>query len=67
MPTNPLARQISYASGAASRPGRAAIRLLENATGRLGLIRRARGIEDELAQGRDLWEAACGRSASNSK
>jgi putative hemolysin len=61
MPTNPLARQISYASGIASRPGRAAVRLLENATGRLGLIRRARGLEAEVAQGRDLWEAACGR------
>lgn len=61
MPTKPLARQISYASGAASRPGRAAIRLLENATGRFGLIRRARGLEAELAQGCDLWEAACGR------
>lgn len=32
------------------------VRMLENATGRLSLIRRARGYEDEIARGRDFWE-----------
>lgn len=32
------------------------IRLMENATGRLGLIKRAEGYEQEVAQGRDFWE-----------
>jgi putative hemolysin len=32
------------------------IRLMENATGRLGLIRRAQGYEAEVASGRDFWE-----------
>jgi putative hemolysin len=32
------------------------IRLMENATGRLGLIKRAQGYEQEVAQGRDFWE-----------
>ncbi len=32
------------------------IRFMENATGRLGLIRRARGYEVEVANGRDFWE-----------
>jgi putative hemolysin len=32
------------------------IRLMENATGRIGLIRRARGYEREVAAGRDFWE-----------
>ena len=50
------AREISYASSAQSRSGRALIRVLENATGRLGLIKRANGYEKEVAQGRDFWQ-----------
>ncbi len=51
-----VAREISYASSARSKGGRAVVRLLENATGRIGLIRRARGYEDEVAAGRDFWQ-----------
>ncbi|WP_137700854.1 lysophospholipid acyltransferase family protein [Marimonas lutisalis] len=51
-----IARDISYAHSAATRGGRAMIRFMENATGRLGLIRRARGYEVEVANGRDFWE-----------
>lgn len=50
-----VAREISYAHAAQTRGGRALIRVLENATGRLGLIRQARGYEDEVAAGRDFW------------
>jgi putative hemolysin len=50
------AREISYASSAASRGGRAMIRVMENATGRLGLIRKAEGYGDEVRQGRDFWQ-----------
>jgi putative hemolysin len=32
------------------------IRLMENATGRIGLIRRARGYERDVAAGRDFWQ-----------
>jgi putative hemolysin len=53
--TRTAAREISYASSAASRGGRAMIRVLENATGRLGLIKRAEGYGDEVRQGRDFW------------
>lgn len=49
-------RDISYASSARTPHGRAFIRIAENATGRLPLIRRARGYEDEVAEGRDFWE-----------
>jgi putative hemolysin len=31
------------------------IRVMENTTGRVRLIKRARGYEDEVAQGRDFW------------
>ena len=50
-----VAREISYASSAATIGGRALIRAVENATGRMRLIRRARGYEDEIARGRDFW------------
>ena len=54
-------REISYASSAGSRGGRAFVRLVENATGRLGLIRRAEGYEREVAEGHDFWDVICHR------
>lgn len=54
--TPDTARDISYASSARSRPARAVIRVLENATGRLSLIRRAAGYEAEVAKGRSFWK-----------
>ncbi|MFN7053842.1 MAG: 1-acyl-sn-glycerol-3-phosphate acyltransferase, partial [Gemmobacter sp.] len=51
-----VAREISYASSASSRAGATLIRVLENATGRLSLIRRAAGYEDEVASGRSFWD-----------
>lgn len=60
MPSS-AARDISYAYSARSKPGRAMIRLMENATGRLALIKRAAGYQDEVAQGRDFWEVMVDR------
>ncbi|EAQ01496.1 acyltransferase domain protein [Pseudooceanicola batsensis HTCC2597] len=55
-PTNrQIARDISYAHSAATRGGRALIRVMENVTGRPGLIRRADGYASEIAGGRDFW------------
>ena len=51
-----VAREISYASSARTKGGRALIRVLENATGRLRLIRRADGYDREVARGRDFWQ-----------
>ncbi|MDF0601337.1 lysophospholipid acyltransferase family protein [Psychromarinibacter sp. C21-152] len=56
-----IARDISYASSAQSKSGRAIIRLLENATGRLHLIRRANGYDLEVADGRDFWQVMIDR------
>ncbi|GAA5069726.1 lysophospholipid acyltransferase family protein [Roseibacterium beibuensis] len=56
-----VAREISYASSAASKGGRAMIRVMENATGRMGLIRRAEGYDDEVRQGRDFWQVMTDR------
>ncbi len=50
-----LARDITYSHSATSRGGRAMIRLMENSTGRLNLIRRADGYQDDVAAGRDFW------------
>ena len=49
-------RDISYASSAQSRPGRALIRAFENLTGRRSLIARANGYHDDIAQGRSFWQ-----------
>nr|WP_281496119.1 lysophospholipid acyltransferase family protein [Marivita sp. S6314] len=37
------------------------IRLMENATGRIGLIRRAAGYDRDVAQGRDFWQVMVDR------
>lgn len=50
-----IAREISYAHSAETKGGRAVIRILENTTGRLRLIKRAEGYEDEVKAGRDFW------------
>ncbi len=50
-----ITREISYSHSAETKGGRAMIRLLENTTGRLRLIKRAQGYEDEVAAGRDFW------------
>ena len=47
--------EISYAHAASTRGGRAMIRLIENTTGRMRLIRRASGYEKDVAMGRDFW------------
>ena len=59
--TGKLAREISYASSAQTRAGRVLIRLMENATGRLSLIRRARGYAEEVARGEDFWRVMVDR------
>lgn len=56
-----IARDISYAHSAATRGGRAMIRVMENVTGRIGLIRRAAGYEHEVAAGRDFWQVMVDR------
>lgn len=56
-----VAREISYASSAQTRPGRAFIRAVENATGRISLIKRARGYENEVEAGRNFWDVMSDR------
>lgn len=56
-----VARDITYAHSAASRPGRFLIKAMEAATGRGKLIRRARGYGDEVARGADFWNVICDR------
>lgn len=61
MPAPQIAREISYASSVRSRAGGALVRAMENATGRIGLIRRAAGYEREVAAGGDFWRIMCAR------
>lgn len=61
MPRSSVTRDISYAPSARTAPGRLLIRMLENATGRLSLIRRAEGYERELESGRSFWQVMAER------
>lgn len=56
-----IARDISYASSARTKGGRALIRVMENTTGRLRLIRKARGYETQVAEGADFWQVMAER------
>lgn len=56
-----VARDISYSSAMSSKGGRAVVRVMENATGRIGLIRRVKGYDVEVANGRDFWEVMAER------
>ena len=60
-----IARDISYAYSAQTRGGRALIKLMENATGRVSLIKRARGYEDDVANGNDFWQVMVQRYGLN--
>lgn len=56
-----VAREITYACSARTRSGQTFVRVIENATGRLGLIRRAAGYEAEVGEGRDVWRVMADR------
>ncbi|WP_224814930.1 lysophospholipid acyltransferase family protein [Hasllibacter sp. MH4015] len=51
-----VAREISYASSASTKGGRAMIRVMENTTGRMRLIKQADGYDEEVRKGRDFWQ-----------
>ncbi len=51
-----VARDISYSHSAKSGAGRTVIRVMEVASGRLGLIKKAQGYDDEVRRGRDFWQ-----------
>ena len=55
------ARDITYSSSANGRSGRALIRVMENATGRLRLIRMAEGYDKDVANGADFWRVMSDR------
>lgn len=50
-----IARDISYSYSAETKGGRMVIKLMENTTGRLRLIKRADGYERDVANGQDFW------------
>mgnify|MGYP005845583743 CR=1 FL=1 len=56
MANREITRDITYATSAQTRGGRVLIRVVENATGRLSLIKRAEGYEREVERGRSFWD-----------
>jgi putative hemolysin len=62
LPQHPQSvRDISYAASAQSKSGRALIRMMENTTGRLSLIKRARGYEADIAAGQGFFDVMVAR------
>ena len=61
MTTREMTKDITYATSARTRSGRALIRMLENTTGRLSLIRRAKGYEADIARGTPFWDVMVDR------
>lgn len=61
LPPAGVAREITYAGSARTRPGQAFIRAMENATGRISLIRRVAGYEADVASGLDFWRVMADR------
>ncbi len=53
---NDVSRDISYATAADGVMGQLFIRSIENITGRIGLIKRAKDYDIEVAKGRNFWE-----------
>lgn len=56
-----IVRDISYSHSAATKGGRMVIKLMENTTGRMRLIKRADGYEHEVSKGRDFWQVMVDR------
>ena len=54
-------REISYAITAKSRRGRVLIRSIENTTGRLRLIHRARGYDKDINEDNSFWDVVTRR------
>jgi putative hemolysin len=54
-------RDLSYACAANSMSGKAVIRLLENTTGRVSLIKRARGYEQDVGPGVSFFDVMVAR------
>lgn len=59
--SNGAPRDISYAHTIDGVLPRATVRAMENATGRIALIRRAAGYQEDLAQGADFWALMAAR------
>lgn len=56
-----IAKDISYAHSAQSKGGRAVIKIMENITGRIGLLKRARGYEEDVLAGQSFWQVIVDR------
>lgn len=56
-----VAREISYSHSTSTRGGRVLVKVMENLTGRINLIKRAQGYEKEVEAGRDFWEVVVER------
>ena len=53
---NQIAKEITYAHSASSKGGRAVIKIMENMTGRISLLKRAQGYQQDILDGQSFWK-----------
>ena len=53
---NQIAKEITYAYSARSKGGRAVIKIMENVTGRISLLKRAQGYQQDILDGQSFWK-----------
>ncbi len=56
-----IATDISYAHSAQSKGGRTVIKIMENMTGRIGLLKRANGYQEDVLAGQSFWKVIVDR------
>ena len=53
---NQVVKEITYAHSASSKGGRAVIKIMENMTGRISLLKRAQGYHQDILDGQSFWK-----------
>ena len=53
---NQVVKEITYAHSARSKGGRAVIKIMENMTGRISLLKRAQGYHQDILDGQSFWK-----------
>ncbi|NCX71557.1 MAG: acyltransferase, partial [Rhodobacteraceae bacterium] len=56
-----IAKEITYAHSARSKGGRAMIKIMENMTGRISLLKRIQGYQEDILSGQSFWKVVVDR------
>ena len=56
-----IAKEITYAHSARSKGGRVMIKIMENMTGRISLLKRIQGYQEDILSGQSFWKVVVDR------